>query len=134
MQGLDSPKVAPRSEWASLGACSVESGPFMEDGNTEKCKEICSHCPVLDMCLEYALANNEKHNVWGGLTPKERQALLKIRRPNPHVPLEYREHWKELEGRIQPKVQESIIPPRNPALDYVVEADFLNLLSGLDAA
>lgn len=38
---------------------------------------FCSDCPVRQMCLEYALKNNEDHGVWGGRTPEER---FKMRR------------------------------------------------------
>lgn len=41
---------------------------------------ICAECPVRDPCLEYALANNERHGVWGGVLDEERRALRKQRR------------------------------------------------------
>lgn len=41
---------------------------------------ICSHCPVTDQCLEYALELNERHGMWGGMTPRERQNERTLRR------------------------------------------------------
>lgn len=38
-------------------------------------KRLCAKCPVKDPCLEFALVNEEHHGLWGGLTPRERQAL-----------------------------------------------------------
>lgn len=41
-------------------------------------KRICAGCPVRAKCLEYALANGERHGIWGGLSANER-AILKTR-------------------------------------------------------
>lgn len=41
-----------------------------------KAKNICLACPVLSDCREYAIAIREPHGVWGGLSEKERRALL----------------------------------------------------------
>lgn len=38
-------------------------------------KRLCAKCPVRDLCLEFALVNDELHGLWGGLTPRERQRL-----------------------------------------------------------
>lgn len=34
---------------------------------------ICSTCPYLFSCLEYALVNNEKDGVWGGMSKGDRR-------------------------------------------------------------
>lgn len=34
-------------------------------------------CPVRDECLIFALTNNERHGVWGGMTELARKALRK---------------------------------------------------------
>lgn len=36
-------------------------------------RRICDTCPVMQTCLEYAVAANEPFGVWGGLTPEERR-------------------------------------------------------------
>ena len=137
LQELDgSSRVAPRSEWISLGACSIEPNPWLGSvAKVDECKKVCSYCPVIDQCLMYALANNERHMVWGGMTPKERQAYLRSRRPNlDSVPVEFRDQYQELEGRVKPRKIPSVIPPRNPALDYQFDQSFLDLLNSTDAA
>ena len=36
-------------------------------------KAICSQCPVLERCAEFALTTREQYGVWGGMTPEERE-------------------------------------------------------------
>ncbi len=43
----------------------------------QEAKRICGMCPIRTACLEYALDNDERFGVWGGLSEKER---LEIRR------------------------------------------------------
>ena len=40
-------------------------------------KEICGRCPAIRACAAYALAAGEPSNIWGGLTPAEREALVR---------------------------------------------------------
>jgi WhiB family transcriptional regulator, redox-sensing transcriptional regulator len=40
-------------------------------------KQICLKCPIRQRCLDYALTNNERYGVWGGLTERERGSLLR---------------------------------------------------------
>ena len=44
-------------------------------------KAICKGCPVLAECLADALDNRTEFGVWGGMTERERRALLR-RRPD----------------------------------------------------
>jgi WhiB family redox-sensing transcriptional regulator len=39
-------------------------------------KSVCDRCEAKEACLRIALKNQERFGVWGGLTPKERTALL----------------------------------------------------------
>lgn len=137
MQGVDTAKAPSRSEWLFQGACSIEQKPFLTN-DVDKCKDVCSHCPVKDLCLEYALANDEKYGVWGGLSRPERLKVLRMNRPNLlHVPLEYRDHWKELNVQVTRTPKEYLPPvpkPRDPALDYQIPQDFLDLLAAIDDA
>lgn len=41
----------------------------------EPAKKVCARCPVTGACLTWALANDEKWGVWGGLTAEERREL-----------------------------------------------------------
>lgn len=36
-------------------------------------KAICSTCPVTDQCRHHALATDEPHGLWGGLSEAERR-------------------------------------------------------------
>lgn len=42
-----------------------------------RAKEYCEGCPVLEICLRSSLEHRDQFGIWGGLTPKERQRLLK---------------------------------------------------------
>ena len=52
---------------------------FMPEGAdhiriTRQAKAICSECPLVLTCLDYAIRNNE-WGIWGGTTMKERQYI-----------------------------------------------------------
>ena len=44
-------------------------------GSTREAKKICTGCEVKAECLEYALANDERFGIWGGLSERERRRL-----------------------------------------------------------
>ena len=44
-------------------------------GSTRDAKRICASCDVRSECLEYALANDERFGIWGGLSERERRKL-----------------------------------------------------------
>lgn len=46
-------------------------------GSTRDAKKICSSCEVRSNCLEYALENDERFGIWGGLSERERRKLRK---------------------------------------------------------
>ena len=46
-------------------------------GSTRDAKRICSGCEVKAQCLDYALANDERFGIWGGLSERERRKLKK---------------------------------------------------------
>ena len=37
--------------------------------------EICRTCPVMAECAQYALDNDERSGIWGGLTPDVRRVM-----------------------------------------------------------
>ena len=69
--------------WQDSAECAqIGSDLFFQDedspyGNYRHARKICKVCPVRLDCLEYALADRIPHGMWGGLTPKERQSLLR---------------------------------------------------------
>ena len=46
-------------------------------GSTRDAKKVCGVCNVKAQCLEYALANDERFGIWGGLSERERRRLRK---------------------------------------------------------
>ena len=44
-------------------------------GSTREAKRVCATCEVREECLEYALANDERFGIWGGLSERERRKL-----------------------------------------------------------
>lgn len=69
-------------EWAARAACR-ESRPdelFVRGAEQNKAKQLCKACPVRTECLAEALDNQIEWGVWGGMTERERRALLR-RRP-----------------------------------------------------
>ena len=65
--------------WTLDAACQgTDPDAFFPDKNdpgrsTTAAKRICAGCPVVQQCLEYALKNNEKFGVWGGLSEQSRR-------------------------------------------------------------
>ena len=64
--------------WQEQALCA-ETDPeafFPEKGgSTREAKKICTGCEVRTECLEYALANDERFGIWGGLSERERRRL-----------------------------------------------------------
>ena len=44
-------------------------------GSTREAKRVCQSCDVRSDCLEYALENDERFGIWGGLSERERRRL-----------------------------------------------------------
>ena len=44
-------------------------------GSTREAKKVCVSCEVRAECLEYALENDERFGIWGGLPERERRKL-----------------------------------------------------------
>lgn len=75
------------TEWLADAACEdvapeifFPSSSASASFNVPEARRICRSCPVRMQCLEYALANNERWGVWGGLTERERRRLRAQRR------------------------------------------------------
>jgi WhiB family transcriptional regulator, redox-sensing transcriptional regulator len=44
-------------------------------GSTREAKKVCRACEVRAECLEYALEQDERFGIWGGLSERERRKL-----------------------------------------------------------
>ena len=72
--------TSPDLDWQQEALCAQTGADFFfpEPGSSvREAKRICGMCPIRSACLEYALDNDERFGVWGGLSEKER---LEIRR------------------------------------------------------
>jgi len=70
-------------EWSSNASC-LQARPdelFVRGAAQNRAKQLCSGCPVRTECLAEALDNEIEWGVWGGMTERERRALLR-KRPN----------------------------------------------------
>lgn len=70
-------------DWAAQGSCRIGDPDtlFVQGAEQNRAKALCLGCPVRTECLADALDNRVEFGVWGGMTERERRALLK-RRPN----------------------------------------------------
>ena len=85
--------VSRDGHWTAYAACGAgKLAPdelFVEGSAQREARAVCSGCPVRLECLADALDNRMDFGVWGGMTERERRALLR-RRP------EVRSWWSEL--------------------------------------
>jgi WhiB family redox-sensing transcriptional regulator len=68
-----------RIAWVSKARCR-SSDPdelFVRGAAQRKAVVICRHCPVIAECGADALDNRVEFGVWGGMTERQRRALLK---------------------------------------------------------
>lgn len=75
--------TSANAHWHEDAAC--RSGDpdelFANSTQQKRAKAVCTGCPVRTECLVEALDNRVEFGVWGGMTERERRALLR-RRPN----------------------------------------------------
>ena len=78
------PVVEMTEEGWRLDALCAETDPeafFPEKGgSTREAKRVCTGCAVRAECLEFALTNDERFGIWGGLSERERRRLRLQRR------------------------------------------------------
>ena len=71
--------------WRELGNCvGVDPDLFFGGRGDNKshaaAKAVCAGCEVRDECLAYALDNDERFGIWGGLSERQRRALRRERK------------------------------------------------------
>lgn len=81
-------------DWTIAAACRGMNPDelFVQGAAQNRAKSVCAACPVRTECLADALDNRVEFGVWGGMTERERRALLR-RRPD------VRSWRKVLEGK-----------------------------------
>lgn len=71
------------TKWMEQGNCRnfAPAVFFPADGaGVDRARKVCASCPVMQACLEYALAEHIDHGVWGGCSERERRRIAKRRR------------------------------------------------------
>lgn len=75
------PEEAPNElEWQERALCAqTDPEAFFPEkgGSTREAKRVCLSCEVRVECLDYALANDERFGIWGGLSERERRRIKK---------------------------------------------------------
>ena len=76
LRPVDVPLADPRLSDDAL--CAQVGGDLFfpeQGGSTLEARRFCHDCEVEADCLGYALANDERFGIWGGLSPAERRKL-----------------------------------------------------------
>jgi WhiB family redox-sensing transcriptional regulator len=71
--------------WETLARCHQYDPEIFFDPRARserQAKAICARCDVRTDCLAFALESRAEFGVWGGLSVKERRALLPSTRPS----------------------------------------------------
>ncbi|WP_043499921.1 WhiB family transcriptional regulator [Georgenia sp. SUBG003] len=74
---LDGPEEGALA-WQDHALCAqTDPEAFFPEkgGSTREAKRVCTSCEVRAECLEYALENDERFGIWGGLSERERRKL-----------------------------------------------------------
>ncbi len=76
---LRSVEAEERIAWVSQALCRTTDPDelFVRGAAQRKAAVICRHCPVMQECGADALDNKVEFGVWGGMTERQRRALLK---------------------------------------------------------
>jgi WhiB family transcriptional regulator, redox-sensing transcriptional regulator len=81
--------------WRTAARCRTTNADelFVTGALQREARGFCRTCPVRTECLAHALDERVEFGVWGGMTERERRALLKAR---PDVA-----RWSELLGEAR---------------------------------
>ena len=65
--------------WTAQAACAQQAPDtlFVRGAAQRSAREVCFGCPVREACLAEALDTATEFGVWGGMTERERRALLR---------------------------------------------------------
>ena len=65
-------------DWQDRALCAqtdAEAGCPEKGVSTREAKRVCRSCDVRAECLDYALGNDERFGIWGGLSERERRRI-----------------------------------------------------------
>ena len=74
--------VLKKFDWMDDAACrGLSSVNFFPEEtynvDAPKAMAVCKQCPVREDCLDFAVQNNVKYGIWGGLNPVQRKRYLR---------------------------------------------------------
>ena len=78
--GNDDEEATSELEWQERALCAqTDPEAFFPEkgGSTREAKRVCMSCEVRVQCLDYALENDERFGIWGGLSERERRRVKK---------------------------------------------------------
>lgn len=75
----DVPAIGTESEWTTRAVCADQDPDllFVTGAAQRDAARMCDGCPVKLECLADALDNRVEFGVWGGLTERQRRAVLR---------------------------------------------------------
>jgi WhiB family redox-sensing transcriptional regulator len=96
------------AEWTAQAACrgTDPDSLFVQGAAQNRARSLCMTCAVRTECLADALDNRIEFGVWGGMTERERRALLRRR---PEV-----DDWHELLMSAKDEYERSVPRQRTP--------------------
>lgn len=73
--------IVPQAWTADALCAQTDPDEFFPEkgGSTRHAKAICARCPVQAECVDYALDNDERFGIWGGLSERERRRINRRR-------------------------------------------------------
>ena len=94
---LHSVDAEERITWVSKALCRTTDPDelFVRGAAQRKAAVICRHCPVMQECGADALDNKVEFGGWGGMTERQRRALL---RQHPEV-VSWSDYFDKRRGR-----------------------------------
>lgn len=76
----DGEEAVNELQWQERALCAqTDPEAFFPEkgGSTREAKRVCLSCEVRVECLDYALMNDERFGIWGGLSERERRRVKK---------------------------------------------------------
>ena len=74
---------AEELRWQDFALCA-ETDPDIffpeKGGSTAPATSVCASGPVQAECLEYAISNDIRHGIWGGMSDNDRRRISRERR------------------------------------------------------
>jgi WhiB family transcriptional regulator, redox-sensing transcriptional regulator len=78
IRGIASADTGEPTGWVSRALCrTIDPDDLFVPGAAQRqAAVVCRHCPVMPECGAEALDNKVEFGVWGGMTERQRRALL----------------------------------------------------------